>query len=221
MRTYVVHSRGDNGSEADILVWGTQMTQLEDWFVRDTGMNAALSWLLLGIVVSFATTSILFDQLVVAGFAITVVAVGIAPMIASKSWREMLPFPFLLVAALPLAVSVFRPDFATEFVSAFSIATLALLLVVDLHLLTAVRMTPGFAVFFAVITTMAVAGFWAVGAGFAHDMWGTPFVQTNNQLMSVFIAATAAGLVAGGIFRWYFRRRERADARFAEEVEFA
>ncbi|WP_266078183.1 hypothetical protein [Haladaptatus caseinilyticus] len=197
------------------------MTQLEDWFVRDTGLNATLSWLLLGIVASLATITILSDQLVVAGFAIAIVAVGIAPAVASRSWREMLPFPFLLVAALPLAVSVFRPDVATEFVSALSIATLALLLVVDLHLLTAVRMTPGFAVFFVVITTMAVAGFWAVGAGFAHDMWGTPFVRTNDQLMYVFIAATVGGLIAGGVFRWYFRRRERADARFAEEVEYA
>lgn len=197
------------------------MTQLEDWFVRDTGMNAALSWLLLGIVVSFAMTSILFDQLIVAGFALAVVAVGVAPVVASGSWREMLPFPFLLVAALPLAVSVFRPDFATEFVSALSIATLALLVVVDLHLLTAVRMTPWFAVFFVVITTMAVAGFWAVGAGLAHDAWGTSFVQTNRQLMNVFMAATAGGLVAGGIFRWYFRRRERADAGFIEEAEYA
>ncbi len=196
------------------------MTELEDWFVRDTEANAALSWILLGIVVAFAVTAVLFDQLVVAGFAIAVAAVGIAPMVASGSWREMLPFPFLLVAAFPLAVGVFRPDFATEFVSALAIATLALLVVVDLHLLTAVRMTPGFAVFFVVITTMAVAGFWAVGAGFAHDTWGTPFVQTNRRLMYVFIAATTGGLVAGGVFRWYFRRRERADSRYAEEAKF-
>lgn len=197
------------------------MTQLENWFVRDTATNAALAWLLLGIVVSFAITSIVFSQLVAAGVAIAVVGVGIAPILSGGSWREMLPFPFLLVAALPLAVSVFQPDFATEFVSALSIATLALLVVVDLHLLTAVRMTPWFAVFFVVITTMAVAGFWAVGAGFAHDMWGTPFVRTNTQLMYVFIAATAGGLVAGGVFRWYFRRRERADAQFSEEVKYA
>ncbi|WP_458205680.1 hypothetical protein [Haladaptatus sp. NG-SE-30] len=197
------------------------MTQLDEWFVRDTGMNAALSWFLVGVVLSVALAGIVSEQFVTAGFAFAIAAVGIAPAVASGSWRETLPFPFLLVAALPLVLGVYRPDFASDFVDALSIATLALLVVVDLHLLTAVRMTPSFAVFFVVITTMAVAGFWAVGAGFAHTTWGTSFVQTNHQLMYVFIAATAGGLVAGGVFRWYFRRRERADTRSVEEAEYA
>jgi hypothetical protein len=184
-------------------------------------MNAALSWFLMGIVLTFAFTGVLVDRLVVAGFAVAVVAVGLAPVVASGSWRTMLPFPFLFVAALPLAISVFTPDFATDLVTALSIATLALLVVVDLHLLTAVRMTPGFATFFVVLVTMATAGFWAVGAGFAHATWGTPFVRTNRHLMYVFVAATIGGLVAGVVFRWYFRRRERAETRLVEEVEYA
>ncbi|WP_458189301.1 hypothetical protein [Haladaptatus sp. NG-WS-4] len=196
------------------------MVRLDEWFVRDSETNAASSGLLVGIVLSFALAGIVFEQFVTAGFALVVATVSLVPAVLARSWRKMLPFPFVLAAALPLAVGLFRPDLASDFVDALSIATLALLVVVDLHLLTAVRMTPSFAVLFVVITTMAVAGFWAVGAGFAHATWGTAFVQTNRQLMYVFIAATAGGLVAGGVFRWYFRRRERADARFVEEVEY-
>jgi hypothetical protein len=194
---------------------------LDQWFVRESGRNAALSWFLVGIVLAFAFTAVLVGQFVVAGFALAVVAVGLAPVAATGSWRTMLPFPFLFIAALPLAVSVFTPDVATDLLTALSIATLALLVVVDLHLLTAVRMTPAFATFFVVLSTLATAGFWAVGAGVAHAVWGTAFVQTNRQLMSVFTTTAVGGLVAGVVFRWYFRRRERADARTAEEVEYA
>jgi hypothetical protein len=197
------------------------MSQLDEWFVRESSINAALSWFFLGIILTFALAGVAVEQFVVAGFAVAIVVVGLAPVAATESWRTMLPFPFLFVAALPLAVSVYSPDVATDLVTALSIATLSLLVVVDLHLLTAVRMTAGFATSFVVIATMATAGFWAVGAGFAHYVWGTAFVQTNRQLMGVFVAATVGGLVAGAVFRWYFRRRERAGDHVTEEAGYA
>jgi len=82
----------------------------------------------------------------------------------------------------------------------------ALILAVQLHAFTPVKMTYGFAVLFVVVTTIATAGVWAVVRWIADIQLGTGFLATEEELMWEFVYSTAAGLLAGGIFRVYFGR---------------
>lgn len=183
----------------------------EEWFVEDTRVNAAISWLLVGVLVLVAISAFFSVLLVQMAFAAVAAFVAIAPALASQSWTRTVPWPLLLLCSFPLATGTFGPNFFGDFLVGLSIAALGMLVVVALQLTSSVRMTPTFAVFFVVLTTMATAGFWAVGSAASARYLGTAFVETNEQLMVIFTAATLSGLVAGAIFRWYFRRRLKAN----------
>jgi uncharacterized membrane protein YbjE (DUF340 family) len=105
------------------------------------------------------------------------------------------------------------------------VASVALIIAVELDVFTPVRMNQGFAVFFVTIATMAAAGIWAVFR-YASDLLlsthflldGRPETVVERALMLDFVAATLAGIVAGLLFEFYFRRRSRAHTRVSVEV---
>lgn len=179
----------------------------DEWVLTDDRSNAALAWVFAVLLGVAAIGNLLAGLLVTAAVAIVAVATVVVPAVVQRLWRRTVPWPLVLVASLPLAVSAVESSFASGFLSAIGIATLALLVVVDLGLVTRVRMTPGFAVVVVVVATMGLAGFWALGSAASAAYFGTTFVSTNRELMWVFVAATFAGMVAGRSFRWYFRRR--------------
>lgn len=183
----------------------------DEWFVKDTRINAAIAWLLAGALVAVAITALSEFLLVRMALAALAAFVAIAPALAGNTWTRTVPWPLLLVCAIPVSVGAFEASFFADFVTGLSIAALGMLVVAALQSTGVVRMTPNFAVIFVVLATMATAGFWAVGsAGSAHYL-GTAFVETNDDLMAIFSAATLSGFVAGGLFRIFFRRRLRAN----------
>lgn len=188
------------------------MSQLpEEWFVRDTRINAAIAWVLVGALVAVAIAALLEFLLVRMALAASAALVAIAPALAGRTWTRTVPWPLLLVCTIPLSVGALEASFFADFVTGLSIAALGMLVVVTLQSTGSVRMTPNFAVVFVVLATMATAGFWAVGSAASAQYLGTFFVETNDDLMVIFTAATLAGFVAGGLFRVYFRRRLRAN----------
>ncbi|WP_210424051.1 hypothetical protein [Halorussus ruber] len=193
----------------------------EEWFIADSRVNAAIAWFFVGVLVAVAITAFLEFLLVRMALAVVAAFVAVAPALASESWTRTAPWPLLLVCTIPLSVGALGLSFFADFVTGLSIAALGMLAVVALQTTSSVRTTPNFAVFFVVLTTMATAGFWAVGSAASARYLGTEFVETNDDLMMIFTAATLAGFVAGGLFRAYFRRRLRAnrDRVGGEEVE--
>ena len=183
----------------------------DEWFVRDTRVNAAIAWLLVGALVVVAITALLEFLLVRMALAAVAAFVAVAPALAERTWTRTVPWPLLLVCAIPLSVGAVEASLFANFVTGLSIAALGMLVVVALQSAGLVRMTPNFAVVFVVLTTMATAGFWAVGSAASTQYLGTTFVETNDELMLIFTAATLAGVVAGGLFRVYFQRRLRTN----------
>ena len=189
----------------------------EEWFIKDTKVNATIAWALAVIFVAIAVVSflnILFVKTAMAGIA---AFVAISPAIVYRSLTRTVPWPLLLIASLPLFVATIRPVFFNNIVTGVSVATLAMLVVVALELTTAIRMTPQFAIFFTVIATLATAGFWAVGSAASAAYLGTTFVGTNTELMTTFTASLIAGVIAGGLFWLYFRRRLAANVERTKE----
>ena len=195
--------------------------------LRDAGINAVLAWGLVAVMVATAGVAILTGSTLWGGFALAVVAVSLLPPLARRSPRVMLPWEILLAAGLPiLGRSVLPvPQFglATTYVS---VAAFALIVAVELHLFTGVKMSAGFAVLFVVVTTVAVAGVWAVARWLADLYLGTslllvPGVEEHvieRALMIEFVVATIVGGFAGVVFELYVRRQAIGRSRVPEEA---
>jgi len=136
---------------------------------------------------------------------------------AYRDWRMMLPWELLSLALLPIWVrALFGGELGT-FGYYLSVAGLALIVTVELHMFTSVRLTHWFAVLLVVLTTLASVAAWSVVRWNLDQQFGTRFLResgmtqeaANAALMGEFIWVTLAGLVAGVLFDAYFRGRGR------------
>lgn len=176
---------------------------------RDERVNAAIGWLLLGIVVVDGFRNVLRDAPLWGGFELLVVAVASVPALTTRDWTAMVPWPLLSVAAVAVVAGAVGVPFETT--AYLAIATLALVAVVELETFTAVDLSRRFAVAFAVMSTMALQAHWTV-AQFYSDRWlGTEYLHTQTELQRDFVV-TVVGLVLGALFQWYFVRFEPAGA---------
>lgn len=193
----------------------------------DARLNAAFGWALIGFVLLVAAGNFVTGDVLWAVFAGAVAVLAIIPAVVFRSTRAMLPWEVLVLAALPLLarsiaeLAALRGDIAAY----LSVAALALMVAVELHLLTPVQMNHRFAVAFVVIATMGTAGAWAV-IRYAADIYlGTTLLlpdgglaaseaaleAVEHALMLEFVASFLAGVVAGIVFEFYFRRQRRVD----------
>lgn len=201
--------------------------------LADRRRNAAVAWLLVAFLGVAAVGNLLggdgfTDGALWAGFITGVVVLAVVPPVVHRNATRMLPWEVLAMAALPVIGRSFaRVELTGDLATYLSVAALALIVAVELHAFTTVRMTYGFAVVFVVVTTMATAGVWAIlrwsldvtiGTQFLLEQ-GVPPHQIHDDLMVEFIYSTAAGIVAGTIFELYFRRWARIEDRLDLEVD--
>ncbi|MDY6779748.1 MAG: hypothetical protein SV760_04235 [Halobacteria archaeon] len=62
---------------------------------------------------------------------------------------------------------------------------------------------------FVVVATLATAGTWAIVEWLSDVYLGTRLIESEEELMVRFTAATAAGFLAGVVFTAYFQRERR------------
>jgi len=189
------------------------------WGIGDARTNATVSWLVVGSLVLVAGSVLVRGDLLWAGFVVLVVVTTLVPALATDNWRRMPPWPLVALVALPVASRALWGGFGFDLLGGMAIAGFALLAVVDLQLLTPVRLTPGAAVVFVVVAAMGVAGLWALVRWLVSLYLGAVSVGTHADLMHSFTAATLGGLAAGLVFRRFFRRVRRLSALAAMEAE--
>jgi len=174
---------------------------------RNGRTNALVAWAMVAVLVGVFLESLIdFDILpmvLVAAMAVVVVA----PAVAARNPRVMLPWEVLGLALLPVLVRALLGGELGTFATYLAIAAFALIITVELQMFTTLRVTHWFAVVFVVMTTMATAAAWTVLRWNADRLLGTDFLTTNEALMIEWIYVTLAGLVAGVVFNFYFRRR--------------
>lgn len=198
-------------------------------------LNAGLSWALVGFVWLVAVVNAAQGEYLWAGFASVTAVLALLPPAKFRSPTAMLPWEVLLLAALPLfartvaVLAAFRGDVAAY----LSVAALALVVAVELHLLTPVEMNHRFAVAFVIVATMATAGVWAVVRYVSDVFLGTALLlppggvtasdvaleAAERRLMLEFVASFVSGVGAGVVFEWYFRRREAGRERLPDPEE--
>jgi hypothetical protein len=198
--------------------------------LTDTRLNAIIAWFLVGLVALLAAGSALEGELLSAGFAVAIVALALVPPVGFRTVRAMLPWEVLAVASLPVLSRAFvvLAGLGTGRIANYvAVAAIALIVAVELHVFTPVRMDHRFAVVFVVLTTMAAAGVWAVARWIPDVLLGTtlllkPGVEESvieHNLMLDFVASTVAGVGAGIVFQFYFRRHAPLDDRITDDVE--
>ncbi|MFB6084931.1 MAG: hypothetical protein ABEJ94_11880 [Halorientalis sp.] len=186
-----------------------------DAVVRHERTNARRSWAVVGFLSLVAVGGALSGSILLATLVAAVVALALVPAVAYGDRRATLPWELLALPALPVFGDVFvQPWLSSTPLIYAAVAAVALVVAVELHLFTTVRMTPTFAVLFVVATTMAVAGIWAVGRWLVDLALGTHLLldpsltgdEIETRLMWEFVYAAVAGLFAGVLFEWRFRR---------------
>lgn len=177
---------------------------------EDHRVNAVLAWLIVGLFVANAATElVVLGDLPSALFALGVAALAVLPAVRFRNPRIMLPWEVLALAALPLLGRLFATVPITEALATYlAIAAIALVVAVELHVFTTVKMTLGFAITSVVVFTMAAAGTWAV---VRWTVFGPSFVASNEALMVEFIYSIVAGGVAAVVFEFYVRRTANLD----------
>jgi hypothetical protein len=189
--------------------------------VESQRLNAVLAWLLVGFLVVSAGTNLLRGDVVWAGFVAVIAVLAVVPAIRYREPTSMLPWEVLLVASLPVVGRTFvigqRVGGFTltgRVTTYLAVAAVALVIAVELDVFTPVQMNEAVAMLFVVVATTAAAGIWAVGQWIADLYLGTsllldgrPEDVIETELMWDFVAATVAGVLAGVLFEYYFRRR--------------
>ena len=177
--------------------------------VRDGRFNALAAWAMIAVLAGVLFESALDYDLLSAAIVVGLGAVVLAPTVAARDWRAMLPAELVGLALLPVLVRALLGGELGTFATYVAIAALALVITVDLHMFTSLRVTHWFAVVFVVLVTLATAGVWAVLRWNLDQRVGTEYLATNDALMAEWIYVTLAGLAAGLLFDGYFRRRGR------------
>jgi hypothetical protein len=183
---------------------------------RSSRANAILSWLLVAALVGVFVESVLTLDRSWIVFVAATGSIVLLPPAAYRNPRVMLPWELLVVALLPILVRGLVGGDLGTFASYVAVAGLALIVTVELHTFTELRVTHWFAVAFVVMATMASVAAWTVVRWTFDRYLGTSYLAlgatpgaANEALMIEWLWVTVAGLAAGLLFDSYFRQRGR------------
>lgn len=186
--------------------------------VGATKWNAALGWLIVVLLAGFAIWqgfdgSYRWSSLT--GIAIVLMTL---PAAGLRDPYAMPPSELLVLVAIPVVdAAIFGETIISTIAVYFAVASVALIVAVDVHTFTAVRMNRSFTIVLVVISTLAIGATWNITQWIADTVLGTGYLvgdrtqdAANHAMMVDFLYAAIAGLMAGVFFTGYLRRRSFA-----------
>jgi hypothetical protein len=203
-----VDGDGPAPSETNVADGGVIEDRLAQLF-RSGRTNALVAWGMVAVLASTFLESLLGLDFLPMVLVAAITGVVVAPTVAARDPQVMLPWEVLGLALLPILVRTLLGGEVGTFAAYMALAAFALIVTVELHMFTTLRVTHWFAVLFVVLTTMASAAAWTVLRWNADRLIGTEYLTTNEALMIEWLYVTLAGVAAGVLFDAYFRRRGR------------
>lgn len=176
---------------------------------RDGRANALLAWAMVGVLVVVLVESVLDADRQWTVFVAAAGVVTLVPPVGHREWRVMLPWELLALALSPILVRGLFGGRVGTFAAYLAIAGLALVITVELHTFTTLRVTHWFAIALVVMTTLASVAAWSIVRWTFDLLLGTTYLTTNRALMIEWLYVALAGLAGGVLFDAYFRRRDR------------
>lgn len=182
--------------------------------VAEPRRDTVLSWLLVSALAAILLGGGLLERYESVLFGVVAIVVVVTPAVRARDPTVMPPWYFVGLACLPVLWEAVAPwTLETAIVPSLALATIGLLLAVELHRFTTLLLAPWFAVVLTVLFTLAMAGLLNILRWSADVLVGTSFLldgrsqdAINAAVMIELGYATAAGLLAGTIFYRYFRR---------------
>ncbi|MFP9062239.1 hypothetical protein ACLI4R_17185 [Natrialbaceae archaeon A-chndr2] len=190
----------------------SERDQLAGLFLTGT-RNTVVSWLLVGVLGVNLLGGIYLGRYESILFSAVAIVIILAPAAVFRDPTIVPPWYFIALICLPVLWETFAPQpLVTAIVPNLVLATLGLLIAVELHRFTSLRLIPWFAVLLTVLFTLAMAGVLNVFRWSADVLFETRFLldgrsqdAINAAVMIEFVYATIAGLFGGAIFYAYFR----------------
>ncbi|WP_370574826.1 hypothetical protein, partial [Methanomethylovorans sp.] len=181
--------------------------------LKDTSINAFLSWAMVLLVLMLGVLSLMDYRLTWFMLSVFLVCIITAPALLLRKLSIMPSWYFVMLAIMPIVGSTTAYHFFTQSMPVYlSVATIALLLTAEISWFTSVRMNDKFAILLVVITTLAMSSLWHLLQWMLDVNFGTTFLldgrsqeAINAAVMHEFMYATAAGIAAGILFGLYFR----------------
>jgi hypothetical protein len=188
-------------------------------FFRQTRINTVIAYVLTSAVFLAFLASILQYRILWTIFTAVTLTAILTPPISNRDHRLMLPWEILFLAVIPITVRILPLSLlSTQLATYLSVAALALIIIVELHIFTYLKLNRPFAAILVLISTLALGGAWSLLQFWLGEFTGQPRLTDNTILMYDYINVTLAGLIAGISFNLYFKRR---DENYQEELEEA
>jgi len=155
-------------------------------------------------------------------FSLAAITIVVIPAAVVRDPAVMPPWYFLLLICLPVLWDVMTVSpLSRGIIPSLALATLGLLLMVEIHYLTTLRLAPWFTIVLTGLFTLAMAAVLNIGRWTSDTLFGTAFLldgrtqdAINTAVMIEFVAAAVAGIIAGGIFYLHFWKSSvRSDER--------
>lgn len=179
-------------------------------------LEAEASWVA-SLVLFFCTVYVVLDMDVLwSVFGVAAISLYVLPIVSMRDPFVALPWEMTLLLSSPIILHISESsralneniafwDNLTALSFAFSIATVGFLLTVELQMYSDVKMNRPFAVFFVIMFTLAVSGFWQLGEYLSDVIISTDNISSNGQVMKEFLWVTFGGLLMGFVYDAYMK----------------
>jgi len=179
-------------------------------------IEAELSWIA-SLVLFFATVyTVLKLDVLWAAFGIAAISLYVLPIISMRNPFRALPWEMTILLAAPMLLHISSGSgimlehfgwwrHLTDLAFALSLATIGLLLTVELQMYTDVRMNRPFAMLFVVMFTMGISGLWQVGEYIGDVVNHAHNLTSNRQVMMSFVWVLVGGMLMGFVYDLYLK----------------
>ncbi len=186
--------------------------------IEEAKRNAVPCWLVIVLLAGLAIWQGFngsYRWLSLIGIAI---ALMVLPTAILRDPYAVPPWELLVLVAIPVVdAALLNQTLISPIAVYLAVAAVALIVAVDVHTFTSVRMNRSFTVVLVVIATLAVGAAWNIAQWTADATLGTAYLvgdrtqdAANHAMMIDFLYAAIAGSVAGLLFIAYLRRRSFA-----------
>lgn len=183
---------------------------------REQIVEAELSWISTLVLFYSTVYMVLKLDILWVAFGIAALSLYLLPVISMRDPFRALPWEMALLLSGPMLLHVSEGSRTlmehvgwwndmTSLAFAFSLTTIGFLLTVEFQMYTDVRMNRPFAVFFVVMFTLAVSGFWELGEFVGDVVNGTHNLASNSQAMKALVWSLVGGIIMGFVYDLYMR----------------
>ncbi|MGM0770437.1 MAG: hypothetical protein ACQESU_02375 [Halobacteriota archaeon] len=184
--------------------------------LNNTPSNSYFGWMMVVLLFLLAAVNLMNGRLRSFILMIFLICIIIAPAVLLRNLSVMPSWYFILLAVVPIVGSTTTYYFFLTSIPIYvSLAAIALLAAAEINWFTPVRMHHNFVILLVVTITLATSGIWHLLLWLLDMNFATSFLidgqsqeTINEAVMYEFMSSTAAGIISGFLFSWYFRKVE-------------